>query len=173
MQTITINVYTAEELRDQYPEGYKYAHERFIEMEWDSTATWWITDTVEMVADEHGSPLAGRDIEWDVYRRYAHYSDGPLTSEEGAKFMGLFPDLYGVSLSLYNGELHGDVEFAPDEEEAKGAVELADKWLRDLHAEMALSMQGAVEGMESEANFIDTCDANGWTFEADGRIRNV
>jgi hypothetical protein len=173
METITITVYTAEELREQYPKGFERAHQRFIEMEWNTTATWWITEALESVAREAGSPFPDRDIEWDVYRGQVEYTDGPLTPEEGARFMGLFPDLYGVSLTLYNGELHGDVEFAPDEEEARGAVELADKWLRDLHAEMALHMQGAVEGMESEANFIDTCEANGWTFEADGRMRNV
>jgi hypothetical protein len=173
MKTITITVYTVHELQEQYPKAFERAHQRFIDMEWNTTATWWITDTLEIVSHEAGSPFEGRPIDWDVYRGYAQYTDGPLTPEEGARIMALFPDLYGVMLRIERGRLHGDVEFAPDDEAARRAVEDADKWLRDLHGEMVLAMIAAGSELESEVNFIDTCEVNGWTFEANGDMRNV
>jgi hypothetical protein len=133
----------------------------------------WMSDALEACADEHGSPLAGRFIEWDTQAGYAHYAAGPLSSGEGAKMMGLFPDLYGVILTIEYSRLRGDIEYAPDEEAARRAIEDADKWLRDLHNQMALTLAANEETMESVEHFIDTAQGNGWTYEANGEMRNV
>jgi hypothetical protein len=173
METISITVYTIDELREQYPEAYRKAHDRYAD-----DSPWFIesiNDALQMCADEHRSPLAGRFIEWDVYRGYAHYSDGDLTPTERGAMNEMFPGLEGATgLYLSGGTLHGS-HYGDDTDEARtvDALEGADEWLRDLHAEFALRMRSEWEYLMSDEHFIESCEANEWTFEADGKMRNV
>lgn len=171
MESITINVYTADELQEQHPEAFERAHTKFARDYWDYERTESINDALGLVEMERRSPLQGRFIEWDVYRGWASYADGPLTSEEGSRLMSLFPDLYGVALTISGGDLVGDVEFAPDEAKAEAAVEDANELLRNLYSEFVIAMRAEEEWVESAEFFIDMAEANEWQFEADGRMR--
>lgn len=171
MKTISINLYTIDELREQHPRGHERAHSRFLaDLPFFHDE---ITDALRFVEEEWNSPLAGRFIEWDADRGHAAYEDGSLTADEAVGLMNLFPGLYETSLSIRGGRLEWDAEYASDEAAANIAGDEAARWLEGLRAEMVAAMSEQYRHMLSEEYFTDLAEANEWTFEASGEMRNA
>jgi hypothetical protein len=175
METISITVYTAKELREQYPVGYERAHNRFIEDHWGWMIQEYIGDALRDVEADDNSPLGGRFIEWDANRGWAHYADGDLTATERGAIRLRFPGLdaasqMGIDAGAFSAAFYGDDE---DEEAFEGAVDEVNEFLGSLYARFRMAMRQEYDHIMSEEYFLDTCEANGLTFESDGDMRNV
>ena len=172
METISITVYTIDELREQYPEAYRRAHDRYVE-----DSPWFIefiNEALSSVEHEEDSPFIGRFIEWDVYRNYANYSEGDLRPEEREAMEVRFPALSGAVMRIdESGRLAAYLGYTEDEEAAEEELPKAEAWLADLHGKFADAMRCEWDYLMSDEYFIEDCKSNEWTFESDGNMRNV
>lgn len=177
MKTITIEVYWASELEEKNPEGFKRAHEDYVRHLWESG---WGVESITLflrdIEDEEGSPLSGRPLEWDLYRgQYVCYAGGRLTCDEMSALTDLYPELGedgGPWLRIDGGMVRSAEDWDLSDKEAEAVFEI-NKVLYDMYARMLENARDQEEHLESVEYFLDACDANDWTFEVDGRIRNA
>ena len=172
METISITVYTIDELREQYPQAFRRAHDRYVE-----DSQWFIefiNEALSIVEHEEDSPFIGRFIEWDAVQGYANYSEGDLHLEEREAMEERFPALSGAVMRIDRvGRLAAYVGYTEDEEAAEEELAKAEAWLADLHGKLTDAMRGEWDYLMSDEYFIEDCKSNEWTFEDDGRMRNV
>jgi hypothetical protein len=172
METISITVYTADELQNEYPEAFERAREKFVRDYWDTFGIEHVNDTLALAEMDERSPFADRFIEWDLYGGWAHYAAGSLSWDEANRVGEWDATLDYSTLELDDvGYLTGYADEEANEEEFAEALESVNKKLRDLYAEFALRMRTEVEWLEGDKFFIDMAEANEWQFEADGSMR--
>jgi hypothetical protein len=174
MKTLTIEVYTIEELSEQFPDGFRKAHEQMVADLWDMWGTESVGDVMRMVADNAGCPFTTRFLEWDLYRGEIGYVGGPLNDAEWLALVKWEPEIAGRDLALI--VRHGLVQQSEDyyvDAEAEPLIDGINERLRDLYAEMMGAGRQEEMYLESEQYFRDHCEANEYTFEANGRMRNV
>ena len=176
MKTITIDLYSAAELEEQHPEGFKRAHEDYVQNLWHSG---WGAESITLflreIEGEEGSPLAGRPLEWDLYRGYVRYADGRLTGDEMGALADLYPELGqdgGPWLRMDGGVVRSADERDLSDKEAEAVFQI-NKVLYDMYARMLENARDQEEHLESVEYFLDACEANEYTFEAGGQMRNV
>jgi hypothetical protein len=174
MKTLTIELYDVQELEDQFPDGFRRAHEEMVRDLWDIWGVESVTDAMRMVADDAGCPFTTRFLEWDLYRGHIGYANGPLSSKEWAALCEWEPEIEGSDLSLIvrDGMLQQDRDYHADDK-AEPVIEAINKRLRDLYSEMMGAGRQEEEHMESAQYFRDHCEANDYTFEANGKMRNA
>ena len=175
MRTLTIELYTAEELLEKDERALDKAHERYVQELWDyGWGAEQMKDALHVIESEEGSFLVGRFLEWDLYRGYIKYADGNLRAPEYSILEDRFPGLKTEDLTLtVNGGL---VEQHLDYYQVAEAEPLIDKvndYLRDLYGRMMDAARQEQEWIESRQYFLDACEANEYTFEANGQMRNV
>ena len=174
MKTITIELYTAEELLKLDELALDEAHDRYVKELWDyGIGTEQINDAMLVIAEEEGSPLLGRFLEWDLYRRDISYVSGTLSGEEYGRLYELFPDLEGKGLyfTVRHGLIEQDLDYCWDET-AEPLIDKVNDYLRDLYRRMLDAARQEQEWIESRQYFLDACEANEYTFEANGTMRN-
>jgi hypothetical protein len=173
MKTLTIELYTAEELLEKDERALDKAHERYLQELWDyGIGTEQINDAMLMIAEEEGSFLLGRFLEWDLYRGEIGYASGPLSLQEQQRLCERFPDLEDTRLTVTYGYVGHNTDYCWDE----GAYPDMDKvngYLRDLYGRMMDAARQEQEWIESRQYFLDACEANEYTFEANGQMRNA
>lgn len=173
MRTYTqeFTVYTVEELRDKFPDGFAHAHARYIEDAWNIG---WAHDTVrhylDMAEEDESSPLTGRFIEWSTYPGWARYEDGQLSSHEAAGLVDKFPPLDRATVWLEGGTFRADTYRAFDEDAADDALKAANKWLSEFTDRLYAAVLDAERAVESVDEFIGHAEANEYEFHEDGRL---
>ena len=175
MKTITIELYDVHELEKLSEGAFRKAHEQFTEAMWDMWFTESITDVMSMVADGAGCPFGDRFLEWDLYRGLIGYADGALTHREWEALIAWDPELAGhEELALI--VRHGLVQQSEDhwiDDKAEPLIDQINERLRDLYAEMMGAARQEEMWLESPEYFREDAESNGWTFEANGKMRNV
>jgi len=176
MKTITVEyeLYDVHELEEQFPDGFRKAHERMARDLWDMWGTEAVSDTMRMVADNAGCPFTTRFLEWDLYRGEIGYVGGPLNDDEWLALVKWEPEIAGRDLALI--VRHGLVQQSEDytmDDEAEPLIDGINDRLRDLYAEMMGAGREEERYMGSEQYFRDHCEANEYTFEANGEMRNA
>jgi hypothetical protein len=174
MKTVTIELYDVEELAERFPDGFSKAHEQFTRDLWDMWGAESITDVMRMVADDAGCPFTTRFLEWDLYRGQIGYVDGPLSSKEWDALIAWEPGIEASDLSLVvrDGLIQQDMDRYTDEK-AEPLIEAVNERLRDLYGEMMGAGRQEEEYLESVGYFREHCEANDYTFEANGKMRNA
>jgi hypothetical protein len=175
MQTITVNVYTVHELREQHPDGFERAHRWFLEDFWLWCGLEEIGSALNDVEADEGSPFGGRFIEWDADRVYAHYADGDLTGTERTAVRKMFPGLTDASEMRIDGNAFYASFYGDDKDEPAFLDDVAgvNNYLSLLYVKFRLAMEMEYDHVTSPDYFVDVAEANGWTFEANGEMRNV
>lgn len=175
MKTLTIEVYTAEELLALDERALDKAHERYVQELWDyGIGVEQINDAMLVIAEEEGSPLLGRFLEWDLYRRDIGYTSGTLSGKEYGRLHERFPELEDADLALTvrYGLIEQDRDYGWDDK-MEPLIDKVNDYLRDLYRRMLDAATQEQEWIESRQYFLDACEANEWTFEANGQMRNV
>jgi hypothetical protein len=174
MKTVTIELYDVRELEEKHPDGFWKAHARFTEGLWDVWGVEAISDTMRMVADNAGCPFTDRFLEWDLYRGEIGYVDGPLSHKEWQALVEWEPEFEASDLFLVvrSGMIQQDMDRYTDEK-AEPLIEAVNERLRDLYGEMMGAGRQEEEYMESPGYFREHCEANDYTFEANGKMRNA
>jgi hypothetical protein len=129
---------------------------------------------MSMVAESAGCPFTTRFLEWDLYRGEIGYADGPLSHKEWQALIEWEPEFEASDLSLVvrHGMIQQDMDRYMDDK-AEPLIEEVNERLRDVYAEMMSAARQEEEYLESAGYFRDHCEANGYTFEANGKMRNV
>ena len=169
METIEITLYEAGELREQHPDGFQRALDKYRASYWDMFGQDSVQDFMLMRADQYGFP-ARRELFYDLYGRgETGFAGGPLTDEESEALGRVFPDLADVNVWFRDGRLVAWGEW--DDDGLGYEKEVASEWLDDLYSEMLEAGRQEMGHLESEEYFVDHAEANGWMFEDDGAIR--
>jgi hypothetical protein len=174
MKTLTIELYTAEELLEKDERALDKAHERYTQELWDyGIGTEQINDAMLMIAEEEGSFLLGRFLEWDLYRGEIGYASGTLSGKEYGRLYERFPELEEMDLSftVRHGLIEQDRDYCWNDT-AEPLIDKANDYLRDLYGRMMDAARQEQEWIESRQYFLDACEANEYTFEANGQMRN-
>lgn len=175
MKTLTIELYTAEELLEKDERALDKAHERYTQELWDyGIGTEQINDAMLMIAEEEQSFLFGRFLEWDLYRRDIGYDSGKLSWVEYQRLHERFPEIgkEDLVLTVRHGLVEQDRDYGWDEK-LEPLIDKANDYLRDLYGRMMDAAQQEQEWIESRQYFLDACEANEYTFEASGQMRNA
>lgn len=164
MKTTKINLYSYEELSK---EAKKRALEAYNEHNDDPYMQAHMGNLIKQELDERG-------IKYDADSITAFYS---LTHSQGdgLMFEGILEDEYGSTITIkhsghYSHSNSRDIDYpAASEDEYAAFVK--------VYAAVCKKIEKAgydhIEQLESEENFIETCEANSYTFEADGTMRNI
>ncbi len=170
MKTKTIKIYECSELS---PEAFKKAHEK-----WNET-----NDSLplqSMLNDECGQILKKHGVKCDSNHPVCLFSLGH-SQGDGLMFEGRFTwKGWKITIKHAGHYYHersktidmvkerGVKEYYPDKKTEDTFDALYIKICRSL-AKLGYSL---IEDEQSEAHFIDECNANEWMFTADGRIQN-
>jgi hypothetical protein len=177
MKTITVEyeLYDVHELEEQFPDGFRKAREQMVADLWEVWGTEAVSDTMRMVADDAGCPFTTRFLEWDLYRGEIGYVGGPLDHKEWTALVEWEPELAGhedLALIVRYGLIQQSEDYARDDE-AEPMIDGINERLRDLYGEMMGAGRQEELYLESEEYFREHCEANEYTFEANGRMRNA
>lgn len=169
METITITLYEASELREQHPNGFERALDRYRATYWDVFGQDSVQDWMRMEADRFGFPTS-RKFYYDLYGRgFTGFAGGPLTDDEDTALGKVFPDLEGIGVAFENGRLVAWGDW--DEDGEPYQKEVASEWLDDLYETMLAAGRQEMDHLESADYFVDYAELNEWMFEEDGSIR--
>jgi len=174
MKTVTIELYDVHELEEQFPDGFRRAREEMVRDLWEIWGTEAVSDTMRMVADNAGCPFTTRFLEWDLYRGEIGYVGGPLNDDEWLAVVKWEPEIAGrdLALTVRYGLIQQSEDYAIDDE-AEPLIDGINDRLRDLYGEMMGAGREEELYLESEEYFREHCEANEYTFEANGRMRNA
>lgn len=202
MKTIQVNLYTATELKAQFPKGFEKAHADFHQL--IHSEEWWLN-----TYDDFSQVAAILGVEFDTKGKNhepAIYFSGFSSQGDGACFVGAWTHKVDASEKIreyapLDEELHriadalqacdnakakvthncryyhaysADIEvWKVDEEELSPHDETVTSALRDFMNWMYHQLEGEAENQTCEESFLDAAEANEWTFEANGEMNNA
>jgi len=175
MKTISINLYTINELKEQFPEGYEKAIQKMREENEYCGLSDYMNDNLRELLDNTEIKLV------EGYKMQVFYSLS-YCQGDGAMFEGtfLYRDKYYVTVKQsghyyhYNSKnITVESEDIDGNEVDTGEIEEEfNKIYVDICEKLAKAGYEYIEEENEEANIVDNCIANDYTFESDGTMNN-
>lgn len=164
MKTTKINLYSYEELSK---EAKRRAISDYNKQNDGNEMQEYVNELIKQELDERG-------IKYDADSIRTFYSLG-YSQGDGLMFEGILEDDHGSVIIIkhrghYSHSNSRDIDYPMGSNADLVAFEA-------VYAEICKKIEKAgydrIEQLESEENFIETCDVNEYTFEADGTMRNI
>jgi hypothetical protein len=182
MKTIEISVYTATELKQEYPNAFKKAYERFVQSEYEHGLNWGteMLDSLKTLIELGGYRLKDYSLgDSSCQNNHIRLEERDCDELSGKRAMAWLENNILSKLRDKKGKLDAGLltGYCMDytlveslQESIRGGSTIKDA-LNDLVCVFVAQVDSEWENQTSEEAFLDQSDANDWQFSADGRMQ--